>query len=190
MIVEGEDEDPQNINIPKVEGHHEGEVLHIENLDITVPLKTRKVNIGTDMKPKFVKIGDYWDDATVDKVVELLCKYRDLLPTKFSDLKCIIGDFRVMKVTLKLTVKPVKMRSYCLNPKYKEKVHLELENMLEVCIIKPMEESNWVSPIVVQEKKQKGEIRIYMDLRKLNNACVHDPFLKSFNDEVLENVGE
>jgi hypothetical protein len=28
-----------------------------------------------------------------------------------------------------------------------------------------------------------------MDLRKLNDACVHDPFPTSFIDEVLENVG-
>lgn len=38
------------------------------------------------------KIGDYWDDATVDKVVELLNEYQDLFPTKFLDLKGIIGD--------------------------------------------------------------------------------------------------
>lgn len=38
-------------------------------------LKTRQVNIGTRAEPKFAKIGDYWDDATVDKVTELLCKY-------------------------------------------------------------------------------------------------------------------
>jgi len=43
--------------------------------------------------------------------------------------------------------------------------------------------------MVVQEKKMKGEIRIYVDLRKLNDACVHDPFPTPFTDEVLENVG-
>lgn len=43
--------------------------------------------------------------------------------------------------------------------------------------------------MVVQEKKQKGEIRICVDLRKLNDACIHNPFSTSFIDEVLENVG-
>ena len=43
--------------------------------------------------------------------------------------------------------------------------------------------------MVVQKKKQKGEIRICVDLRKLNDACVHDPFLTPFTDEVLDNVG-
>jgi hypothetical protein len=60
--------------------------------------------------------------------------------------------------------------------------------MLEAGIIKPVEESEWMSPMVVQEKKQ-GEIRICVDLRKLNDACLHDPFPTPFIDEVLENVG-
>jgi len=39
-------------------------------------------------------------------------------------------------------------------------VQKELDKMLEVGIIEPVEESNWVSPMVVQEKKQMGEIEI------------------------------
>lgn len=60
--------------------------------------------------------------------------------------------------------------------------------MLEVGIIEPIEESEWISPMVVQDKKT-GEIRICVDLRKLNDACVTDPFPTPFIDEVLENVG-
>jgi hypothetical protein len=42
--------------------------------------------------------------------------------------------------------------------------------------------------MVVQDKKTGG-IKICMDLRKLNDACLHDPFPTPFTDEVLENVG-
>lgn len=125
----------------------------------------------------------------MDKVTELLLEYQYLFSTKFTDMKGIIGDLGVMKITLKLDAKPVKQRPYRLNPKYNEKVHSELEKMLAVGIIEPVEESNWVSPMVVQEKKQKDEIRICVDLKKLNDACVHDPFPTAFMDEVLDNVG-
>jgi hypothetical protein len=60
--------------------------------------------------------------------------------------------------------------------------------MLEDGVIEPVEESEWIIPMVVQENKQGG-IRIYVDLRKLNDACLHDPFPTPFTDEVLENVG-
>ena len=42
--------------------------------------------------------------------------------------------------------------------------------------------------MVVQEKKT-CEVQICVDLRKLNDACIHDPFFKPFTDEVLEGVG-
>jgi hypothetical protein len=42
--------------------------------------------------------------------------------------------------------------------------------------------------MVVHDKKQGREIRICIDLRKLNYTCLHDPFPTPFMDEVLENV--
>ena len=56
-------------------------------------------------------------------------------------------------------------------------------------MIEPVEESEWISPILVQDKKTSGEVRICVDLRKLNDACLHDAFFTPFTDEVLENVG-
>ena len=102
----------------------------------------------------------------MDKVTELLYEYHDLFPTKFTDLKRIIRDLGVMM--LKLDVKLVKQRPYRLNLKHKEKVCVELEKMLITGIIEPMEESDWVSPMVVQEKKHKDEIGICVDLKILN----------------------
>ena len=61
--------------------------------------------------------------------------------------------------------------------------------MLEADIIEPIEESEWIIPMVVQDKKQGRGIRISVKLRKLNDACLHDPFPTPFTDEVLENVG-
>jgi len=42
--------------------------------------------------------------------------------------------------------------------------------------------------MVVRKKKQKDEIRICMDLKKLNDTCVHDPFPTLFIDEVLVGI--
>ena len=103
-------------------------------------------------------------------------------------MKGIKGPMGEMRIPLKLDARLVKQRPYILNPKYKEKVNIEIDRMLEAGIIEPVEESEWISPMVVQYKKT-GEIRIYVDLRKFNNACLHDPFPTPFTDEVLDNVG-
>ena len=60
--------------------------------------------------------------------------------------------------------------------------------MPNVGIIESVEELEWISPMVVQDKKI-GEVWICVDLRKLNDACLHDPFPTPFTDEVLEGVG-
>lgn len=62
--------------------------------------------------------------------------------------------------------------------------------MIAYRIIERLKEFKWVSPMVVLEKKIRGDIRICVALWKLNDACVHDPFPTLFIDEVLENVGK
>jgi len=43
--------------------------------------------------------------------------------------------------------------------------------------------------MVVQENKTQGDIKLYVYLRMLNDACLHDHFPTPFTNEVLDNVG-
>ena len=64
----------------------------ISNDQFFNPLKVKIVNIGTLENPKFSNIGDYWDDETVEKITDVLHEFQDLFPTKFSEMKGIVGD--------------------------------------------------------------------------------------------------
>jgi hypothetical protein len=59
--------------------------------------------------------------------------------------------------------------------------------MLEVGVIKHVEESESINPMVVQKKKKWG-INIWVYLKKLNDSCLCDLFPIPFTYEVLENV--
>jgi hypothetical protein len=171
-----------------VEGEREVEGPNIDSEYYVAPLNIKKVNIGTAENPKMASIGDYWDNQTVERITKLLREYNDLFPATFSEMKGLEGELGEMKIPLKTEARPIRQRPYRLNPIYKEKVKTKIDKMLEAGVIEPVEESEWISPMVVQEKKQGG-IRICVDLRKLNDACLHDPFPTPFTDEVLENVG-
>jgi hypothetical protein len=93
-----------------------------------------------------------------------------------------------MNIPLRSEVRPIRQRPYRLNPIYTQKVKEEIDKMLGDGIIEPTEEFEWAIPMVVQDNNQGG-IRICVDLRKLNDAFLHEPFPTSFIDEVLENVG-
>ena len=73
--------------------------------------------------------------------------------------------------------------------KVQRKFRTKLDKMLDVGIIEPAKESEWISPMVVHDKKTAGEMCIYVDLSKMNDAFLHDPFPNPFIDEVLESIG-
>ena len=113
------------------------------------PLNIRKVNIGTEENPKFTSVGDYWDEETMEKITDLLHEFQDLFQTNILEMKGILGDLGEMNIPLKLDVKPIRQRPYRLNSWYKERVKAEIHRMLDVGIIEPVEESEWISPMVV-----------------------------------------
>ena len=86
------------------------------------------------------------------KITDLLHEFQDLFPTKFSEMKGIVGDLGEMN-TLRPNAKLVKQWPYRLNLHYKEKVKVELDEMLEAFVIEPINESEWIIPIVVQDFK-------------------------------------
>ena len=137
--------------------------------------------------PKFSNVGDYWDEGNMVKITDLQHEFQDLFPTKSAEMKGILGDLGEMEIPLKADVKLVKQRPYQLNPRYKERVKANLDRMLDAGIIESMEEFEWICPMVVEDKKM-WEIHICIELRKLNDACLHDPFPTPFTDEVLEGV--
>jgi len=66
---------------------------------------------------KIASIGNYWDDKTIGQVADLLQEYQDLFPTKFEDMKGILGYLGVMIIPLKEGAKLLKLRPYRLNPR-------------------------------------------------------------------------
>ena len=60
--------------------------------------------------------------------------------------------------------------------------------MLDASIIETVEESKWIVPMVVQDKKTIGEVCIYVNQINMNDACLDDSFSTPFTHEVLESV--
>jgi hypothetical protein len=61
----------------------------------------------------------------------------------------IVEEIRKMNITLKPEYRSIRQRPYRLNPIYKKNIKEEIDRMLEDGIIELVEESEWVSPMVV-----------------------------------------
>lgn len=91
VITKEVDEDLRNINILESKGQREVRGPSAEILDISKPVCINPMNIGSKVA-KICKHGEYWDEDTMDKVVEFIHEYQDLIPTTLFDLKGIVGD--------------------------------------------------------------------------------------------------
>jgi hypothetical protein len=114
-----EDDDPRDVNIAETEGHRGIEGPGIGLPFVGQPIKIKKVNIETKKEPQLGNVGDYWDDATINRIIEILHEYQDLFPTKFTNMKGIKGPMGEMKIPLRPDERPIKKRPYRINPKYK-----------------------------------------------------------------------
>jgi hypothetical protein len=65
-------------------------------------------------------------------------------------MKGILGELVEINIPLIFEARPIKQRPYRINPIYKKKVKAKNDRMLDAGIIEPMEESEWVRPMVVQ----------------------------------------
>ena len=63
-------------------------------------------------------------------------------------MKGIAGELGEMNIPLKPEEISIRQRPYRLNPIYKQKVRVKIDRMLEEGIIEPVEELEWISPMV------------------------------------------
>jgi len=117
-----------------------------------------------------------------------LSEYEYLFPKNNSEMKGIKGYLRDMKIELNHDTNPFKQRPYRLNPRLKEKVNKEIDRMLVVGLIFPMDEDEWISPIIIQINKGINDITVCVDYGSLNSSYVQDPFATPFSDEFLDHV--
>ncbi|KAH9296614.1 hypothetical protein KI387_040202, partial [Taxus chinensis] len=111
----------------------------------------------------------------------------DLFPCGYHELKGIHHSLGEMRIKLKEGACLIWKRPYQMNVNLRIRVKEEIDKMIISSIIEAMEESEWVSPMVISIKKD-GRIRICVDYRDLNVVCVIDPFPTPFTEEILEGV--
>lgn len=66
---------------------------------------------------------------------------------------------------------------------------MELEILLKAGFIQPVEITDWVSPMVLLNKRN-GKLRVCVDYRKLNACTQNDHFPLPFIILLLEEVGD
>ena len=91
------------------------------------------------------------------------------------------------KIELQAEAKPVRQMRYRMNPNYAAKVKEEIDKYLEAEFIYPVDKTEWLSPIVIVQKKN-GKLQVFVDYQKLNAVTKVDPLPLPFAESILEAV--
>jgi hypothetical protein len=140
-----------------------------------------------------------------EKLVQVLKEHKMAIGWTIVDIKGISPSTCMHRILLKEGVKPFHQPQRRLNPLMMDVVKKEILKLLEVGVIYPISNSNWVSPVQVVPKKigitivknQNDELvptrvqngwRVCIDYRKLNVVTRKDHFSLPFIDQMLERL--
>ena len=112
-----------------------------------------EINIGTEEKPRKIKIGKGTSVKERNDLIELVKDFRDVFSFTYDELKYYRDDVFQHNIPLKPDSKPFHQKLRRINPKLAHMVQQELQKMLAVGIIAPTRHSSWCSNLVVVRKK-------------------------------------
>ncbi len=102
----------------------------------------------------------------------------------YKDLKGIPLKLAQHCIELDTLIKPTHEARYRMNTNYVTIVKHDINKLLIARFIQPIEETTWLSRIVVVPKKN-GKFRICVNFRKMNATTKKDPYPLPFTYEVL-----
>lgn len=114
-------------------------------------------------------------------MITLLRDYKDVFAWSYKDMPGIEPTFYQHIIDLRKDARLVQQKRYRMNPNYAKKVKEEIDKLLQVGFIYPMDNVTWLSPIVIVPKKN-GALRVCVDYHKLNATTTTDPFPIPFTD--------
>jgi hypothetical protein len=150
-----------------------------------------------------VIISDKLSNDETRSLVATVEKYQSVIGYSLKDLKGISPILCTHRIPMEQDHKPVREHHRWLNNAMREVVKKEVLKLLEIGVIYPISDSEWVSPVQVVSKKggmtiirnEKNELipqrtvtgwRMCIDYRKLNKTTRKDHFPLPFIDEMLE----
>ncbi|KAL4385709.1 hypothetical protein GQ457_15G017600 [Hibiscus cannabinus] len=140
-----------------------------------------------------------------ERLIATLRQHKEALGWTIADIKGISPTICMHKILLEDNHKPTVDAQRRLNQAMKDMVRKEILKWLDACIIYPISDSEWVSPVQCVPKKggmtvisnEKNELiptrtvtgwRVCMDYRTLNKATRKDHFPLPFIDQMLDRL--
>ena len=146
-----------------------------------------EINIGSQETPRLLKMGKLLEEPLQQELIQSFHDYSKLFAWSYKDMPRLNENFVVHNLIIKKGVIPVKQKLRKIPFEVFLLVKKEIEKLLEVGFIKPIDYLEWMGN-VVPIKKPTSEIRVCTDFRDLNKACSKDGFPLPNIDMIIDSL--
>jgi hypothetical protein len=153
----------------------------MERISTMIPINISKTH-GV-VKDFFV--GAYFSLEDIQTYIELFKQFRDFFSWSYEEMSGI--DPRIVKHEIMNypNAKQVGQKLRPINIQKVVAINAEVEKLLKINFIYPVQLTEWVSNPVHVNKKQ-GMIHVCMDFHDLKKACLKDNFPTTFIDHIVD----
>ncbi len=152
---------------------------------IVIEEQLTKFTLGTEKSVQKWKWIFHLNWYVVTKqFIKLLNKFKDIFAWTYKDLKGTPPEIVQHKIKFNITISHLHQARYQVNPNYVTIVKHDINKLLVVGFIKPVEEATWLLPIVVVLFKN-GKLWIYVVFRKFDATTKMDCYSLPFTNEVI-----
>nr|GLL33646.1 uncharacterized protein LOC109150426 [Ipomoea trifida] len=180
-VHEGENEESVGSSDDIVPTHgDETSSFHITLCDET-PIK------GTLENPRPIFISTLISNEDEEIYVKLLKEYIDVFAWTYKEMADLDPKVAVHRLAVKKACRPVKQAQRRFCPELIPSIEGEINKDIEAVFIREVKYPTWISSIVPVRKKNV-QIRVCVDFRDLNVACLKDDFPLPITELMIDAV--
>jgi hypothetical protein len=154
---------------------------NLSNISPTIPLDI-SVKLGI---VENVHIGASCSSDEIVTYTSFFKEFCDIFAWSYEEMLGINLDIVIHDIKTYPDTKPVRQCLHPVHPRKVAAIKLEVEKLLKVDFIYPVALTDWVSNLVLINKKQ-GTIHECIDYRDINKACPKDNFPTPFVDQIVD----
>jgi hypothetical protein len=135
-----------------------------------------EVDIGNDAVPRPTFVNKNLNADYKAKLIKLLRNYVYCFAWSYSEMSGLSRELVEHRIPIKDRFRPYKQPTWRFNPDIYDRVKEEVNQLLEANFIRPCRYADWISNIILVEKKGTSKIRVCINFHNLNRATTKDEY--------------
>jgi hypothetical protein len=147
-----------------------------------------EIDIGDGVTPRLTFVNKNFNANYKDNLVKLLRECVGCFAWNYQEMLGLRCDLVEHWLSIKDGFGPFKQHARCYNTLMYDRIKEEIDRLLKANFIRPCKYAEWISSIVLVEKKGSRNIRVCIDFINLNRATPKDEYPMPIADMIINDA--